>query len=248
LCKPCPPPRTATAALAAAAGERDLVGARDIPSVIDARLRHHHGARVPLPTAPWSEQLPGIPDPERRAFTAQIATLMDQRKERIGQHAATSTLTWAVTALGPVPGTEAERLEWQRRASSIGAYRELSGHNHPTDPIGPEPVTGTPDLCSAWHEALAALGPVDGPDVRGMPDGMLAHLRDTYPTETAWAPRWTGDELRQARTGAWEARLAAAHATAEADAARRQGHRVHVPGVACRPGPLLPAAGRARRP
>jgi hypothetical protein len=41
-----------------------------------------------------------------------------------------------------------------------------------------------------------------------MPDGTLLHLRDTYPIETAWAPRWTGDELRQARTGAWEARLA----------------------------------------
>jgi hypothetical protein len=56
-----------------------------------------------------------------------------------------------------------------------------------------------------------------------MPDGMLAHLRDTYPIETAWAPQWTGDELRQARTGAWDARLAAIRATAEAAAARRQG-------------------------
>jgi hypothetical protein len=45
-------------------------------------------------------------------------------------------------------------------------------------------------------EALAALGPVDGPDVRGMPDGMLLHLRDTYPVDTAWAPQWVGDELR----------------------------------------------------
>jgi hypothetical protein len=62
------------------------------------------------------------------------------------------------------------------------------------------PVTGTPDLRAAWHEALAALGTVDAPDVRGMPDGMLLHLRDTYHVETAWAPPWTGDELRQART------------------------------------------------
>src|SRR5262249_41441233 len=36
----------------------------------------------------------------------------------------------------------------------------------------PEPVTGAADLRAAWHEALAALGPVDGPDVRGMPDGI----------------------------------------------------------------------------
>jgi hypothetical protein len=56
-----------------------------------------------------------------------------------------------------------------------------------------------------------------------MPDGMLAHLRDTYPIETAWAPPWTGDELRHARAGAWDARLAAVRATAEADAALRRG-------------------------
>jgi hypothetical protein len=150
---------------------------------------------------------------------------MDERKARIGEHAASQALPWAVTALGAVPGDQPGRLQWQRRAASIGAYRELSCYRHPADPIGPEPVTGTPDLRAAWHEALAALGPVNGPAVRGMPDGTLLHLRDTYPIETAWAPRWAGDELRQARTGAWEARLAALRATAGADAATRRGHR-----------------------
>jgi hypothetical protein len=56
-----------------------------------------------------------------------------------------------------------------------------------------------------------------------MPDGTLLHLRDTYPTETGWAPQWTGEELRQARLGAAEARLAAIRATAEAGTARQQG-------------------------
>jgi hypothetical protein len=69
-------------------------------------------------------------------------------------------------------------------AASVGAWRELSGHGDPADPIGPEPVAAAPDLRLAWHEALAALGPADGPDVRGMPDGRLLHLRDTYPVET----------------------------------------------------------------
>jgi hypothetical protein len=212
-------------ALAAAIGERDLVGARDVASVIYTRLCRQVASLTPLPAGPWSAQLPEIADPERRAFTAQIATLMDERKDRIGQHAATSAVGWAVSALGPFPDTEEEPREWQRRAASIGAYRELSGYDHPADPIGPEPVTGSPDLRSAWHEALAALGPVDGPDVRGMPDGTLLHLRDTYPLETAWAPRWVGDELRQARTGAWDAGLAAIRASTEAGAANRQGRR-----------------------
>src|SRR5207247_3902693 len=52
----------------------------------------------------------------------------------------------------------------------------------------------------------------------------ILHLRDTYPVETAWAPQWAGDELRQVRGGAREARLAAARASAEAAAARRSGH------------------------
>ena len=113
--------------------------------------------------------------------------MMDAGKDRIGDHAADHALPWAVNALGPVPGHRPARLNWQRRAASIGAYRELSGYDHPADPIGPEPAAAAPDLRAAWHEALAALGPIDGPDVRGMPDGTLLHLRDTYPIETVWA-------------------------------------------------------------
>jgi len=214
--------------LADAVGERTLTGARDIAAVIDARIRSRVGALVPLPPPPWAAQPTGIADPERRAYAGQIAALMDARKERIGEHAADSAIGWAAGALGPVPDDPVARLEWQRRAASIGAYRELSGHDHPDDPIGPEPATGAPDLRAAWHEALAALGTADGPDVRGMRDGLLLHLRDTYPTETAWAPPWVGDELRQARAGARDAHLAALHAAAEADAAHRQGQNDQV--------------------
>jgi hypothetical protein len=115
-------------------------------------------------------------------------------------------------------------LDWQKRAAAIGAWRELSGHHDPADPIGPEPVAAAPDLRAAWHEAFAALGPADGPDVRGMPDGILLHLRDTYPIETAWAPKWVGDELRQVRAAARDAYLAGLRASAEANAARQRGN------------------------
>jgi hypothetical protein len=57
-----------------------------------------------------------------------------------------------------------------------------------------------------------------------MPDGRLLHLRDTYPIETAWAPPWVGDQLRQARAAAWEARLTGLRVGAEA-AARQRGAR-----------------------
>src|ERR1700733_816356 len=98
---------------------------------------------------------------------------MEGRKESIGEPAAAPALPGAVAVLGEVPADPEARLEWQRRAASVGAYRELSGHDDPADPIGPEPAASSPDLRAAWHEALAALGPVDGPDVRGMTDGLL---------------------------------------------------------------------------
>jgi hypothetical protein len=56
-----------------------------------------------------------------------------------------------------------------------------------------------------------------------MPDGRLLHLRDTYPVETAWAPRYVGDELRQVRAAAWDTHLAGLRAAADARAADRRG-------------------------
>jgi conjugative relaxase-like TrwC/TraI family protein len=213
--------------LAAAVAARDLAGTRDLAAVLDARIRHRLGALVPLPAGPWSAQVPAIADPARYAYLTQIAAAMDARKDRIGEHAAGHELPWATAALGPVPAHPAGRPAWQQRAAAIGAWRELSGYHHPTEPIGPEPAAAAPDLRAAWHEALAALGPVGSPDVRGLPDGLLAHLRDTYPVETAWAPRYVGDELRQVRAAAQDARLAGLRAHAEAAAAHARGHHDH---------------------
>ena len=217
--------------LAEAIAERDLAGSRDIGAVLDARLRHRLGTMVPLPARPWSQQVPALADPARQAYVTEMAALMDARKDRIGEHAADHPPAWATAALGQVPAGGAGRLEWQQRAA-IGAWRELSGYDHPADPIGPEPATAAPDARAAWHEALAALGPAGSPDVRGMPDGRLLHLRDTYPVETAWAPRYVGDELRQVRAAAWDTRLAGLRAAAEARAAaeRRDHGRAAVQG------------------
>jgi hypothetical protein len=117
--------------LGAAIGERDLAGARDLAAVIDARLRYRIGAVVPAPAGPWSAQVPAIADPARLAHVTELAALMDARKDRIGEHAAENALPWAVAALGPVPADPLDRLDWQQRAASIGAWRELSSYSHP---------------------------------------------------------------------------------------------------------------------
>jgi len=122
-----------------------------------------------------------------------------------------------------VPDNPTARQEWERAAALIGAYRETYGYEYPDDPIGPEPCREAPEQRAAWYEAFLALGPVDGPDVRNMPDGRLWLLRDAYAAETVWAPRHVGKELRLSRLGAFDADLGAIRAEAEADAARKTG-------------------------
>jgi hypothetical protein len=156
-------------------------------------------------------------------FLTELAAAMDARKHRIGEHACQHAPDWAIQALGEVPGHPLDRLQWQHRAAQIGAYRELYGYQHPADPIGPEPVGDSPDKRAAWHAAFAALGPVDGVDLRGLPDGSLLHMRASYKTETAWAPRHVGRELEQIRISADDASLAAIRAIAEERIARQRG-------------------------
>jgi hypothetical protein len=204
---------------------RNLADARDIAAVLDARIRQRVYPLLPRPQGSWAGRVPQLPNAGQQAYLAGIAQMMDDRKHRLGQHAAQTAPAWAVKALGPVPQDSTTPQEWERKAASIGAYREMYGYRHPTDPIGPEPSHHSPDQRAAWHEAFLALGPADGPDVRGMADGRLWLVRDTYAAETCWAPRHVGKELRLVRLGAGNAELDAIRAGAEADAARKQGDR-----------------------
>jgi conjugative relaxase-like TrwC/TraI family protein len=206
-----------------AIAERDLAGARDIAAVLDARIRPRAHPLLPQPQGPWASRAPQLPDPDRQAYLAQIADLMDDRTRRLGQHTAQTAPAWALTALGPVPASPDTRRHWEHNAAVISAYREMYSYDHPGDPIGPEPSRESPDQRAAWHDAFAALGPAGGPDVRGMPDGRLWLIRDTYAAETAWAPRHAGKELRQARLGRADADLGAIRAAAETQAARKTG-------------------------
>ena len=115
------------AVLAGAVAERDLAGYRDIAAVIDARIRHRLGTLVPLPGRPWSEQVPALADPERQAYVAQIAALMDAPPHGPDRRAHRQPPPpWATAALGPVPARQPGspgRNELRRS----GAWRGLSG-------------------------------------------------------------------------------------------------------------------------
>jgi conjugative relaxase-like TrwC/TraI family protein len=207
--------------LRTAIATRDLAGSRDIAAVLDARIRPRIDPLLPQSQGRWTSRVPGLPDPDRHAYLAQIAAMMDDRTQRLGQHTAQITPVWAITALGPVPADPAARRQWEDQAASIAAYREMYGYDHPDDPIGPEPARQAPDQQAAWHQAFAALGPAGQPDVRAMPDGQLWLARDAYAAHTAWAPPYAGKALRLSRLGAFDAALGAIRADAETTAARK---------------------------
>ena len=215
-------------------GPRPGPGRRDRRAGPGRRPRHRCRPRRPPPPPP---RLPGPaaarpvvragPRP-RRPRTPRLRRA-DRRHDGRPQGPHRRARRRAPPALGhrrARPGARSTR--WTGWTGSAGPPPSAPGGNcpattDPADPIGPEPDAAAPDLRAAWHEAFAALGPADGPDVRGMPDGTLLHLRDTYPVETAWAPPFVGDELRQIRAAAWDARLAGLRAAADARAARQHG-------------------------
>ena len=153
--------------LANTVGERELIGARDVCAVIDARNSRRAGALVPVPAPPWSAQLPCIADPERRGYAAQVAALMDPRKERIGEDAATSALPWAVTA----PWARSPKIRRPGWSGSCGPPRSAPTGSCPATSIPPTQSAPspppTPRRCGPpgarpWPSSAPSTGPKCG--------------------------------------------------------------------------------------
>jgi hypothetical protein len=196
-----------------AVAARLLTDARDPARVIDARVRRMIEHAVPRVPQSWAERVPEMGDPELNRFMAELAAAMDERVRRIGEHLVATRPAWVTPALGDVPADPVKRAGWQGRAAALGAYREMYGYDAAEDAIGPEPGRTSPEARGDWHIAFAALGRVEGIDLRGCTDDQLRLRRAMYERETSWAPRYVGEELRlarmQART-AWENRVLAA--------------------------------------
>ena len=152
--------------LADAVGERNLTGARDIDAVIDARIRRRVGALVPAPIGSWAAQVPAIADPDRLAYIRQIAALMDcpQGTDRRARRSRQPPMGGQRPRARPRrPGGPIDMAA--ARAASIGAYRELSGYDHPAE----APTVGRSD-----RDRLGLGPPVDR---RRAPAGPCRRLR-----------------------------------------------------------------------
>ena len=125
--------------------------AREIASVWDAWIRPRIVPLLPQPLGRGSSRVPDLPDLDRDAYLAEIAAMMDDRKDarparRPDRARRGRSIPWPGARRSGRPPTVGTK------ASSIGAYRETYGYDHPEDPIGPEPIGDAPDQRAAWHE------------------------------------------------------------------------------------------------
>jgi hypothetical protein len=201
---------------------RSFTGARSHSAVLESRIRRKTGHLPPRIRDSWTAILPRFADPELARYMAEVAAAMDDRQRRIGEHAAQERPLWATQALGQVPGDPAERTQWERKAGQLGAYREITGWNHPAEAIGPEPSRGNPETWTEWHAAFAVMARVEGIDVRHLTEGQLFARRRAYETETSWAPKHVAEELRAARKQEQFSKVEATRHTYEATSAARQ--------------------------
>ena len=195
---------------AAAAGP--LTDAASVAKVLDWRIRQHTDGMPALAARPWTSQVPQTGDPDTDRYASELATAMDDRQRRLGEHAAEHPPAWA-HGLGPVPEHPLDRAAWELRAGRIAAYREMWGYTHPTEPIGPRPGQHSPEARTSWQAAAEALGQQPG-DLTAHSDGQLWAWRSAFAREMEWAPPYKGEELAMVRGEIRRAQI-------DADRARR---------------------------
>ena len=205
---------------------RDFDGARSIAAVLHGRVQRIVGTPEPVASGGYADRTPAIDDPEADRFARELAAAMDERVSLLGNRVAMDRPVWALRYLGDVPADPVERADWIRRAGLAAAYREERGYAHETDAIGPAPERGSPEQRASWHAAYTALRmPDEHREVAAMSDGELWARRDAYARETAWAPPYVADELRDAHLAEDTYRADAVRAWHRADAAAGEAER-----------------------
>jgi len=208
------------AVLREAVALRDFEGARSIAAVLHGRVENLVGTPEPVADGSYADRTPAITDPDTDRFAHDLAAAMDERVSLLGNRTALDRPVWALRYLGEVPDDPVERAEWVRRAGLAAAYREERGYAHETEAIGPAPERASPEQRANWHAAYTALHlPDEQRKVAAMSDGELWTRRDAYARETAWAPPYVADELRNAHLAEDGYRAEALRAWYRADAA-----------------------------
>jgi TrwC relaxase/AAA domain len=205
---------------------RDFGGARSVAAVLHGRVSRIIGTPEPRVAAGYADRTPAIEDPQARKFADELATAMDERVSLLGNQVATDRPVWALRYLGEVPEDPVDRAEWIGRAGAAAAYREERGYADEAEAIGPAPERGSPEQRASWHTAYVALElPDEDREVATASDGELWTRRAAYARDTAWAPPYVADELRDAHIAEDTYRADAVLAWHRADAAADDAER-----------------------
>ncbi|WP_433291537.1 MobF family relaxase [Pseudonocardia sp. CA-142604] len=207
-----------------------LASARSVAQVLHSRITESLRGRLTPALTSARDLIPrGVPEAIRKRLEG-LADAADDRRRELGERAAADKPQWAIEALGDVPEDVVEREEWAHRAGWGAAYRELSGHNHDTVPLGVSPGARLAEHHSLWHAAHRALDlPEAGAEEGSLTNGALRARVRAYERQEVWGPAYVGDQLEQAYRVAqdatadaelWAARAAAATTPEEAEQLR----------------------------
>ncbi len=206
----------ATLHRAVTAGRLD--DAESIAKVLHWRIGQRTAGMPARAARPWAGLVGTTGDPDADRYWAQLAETMEDRQRRLGEHTAEHPPPWA-QALGPVPEHPVDRADWEHKAATVAAYREMWGHAHPHEPIGPRPAPhADPHEHAMWQAAAEALGRQPG-DMAEHSDGQLHAWRHHFTREMQWAPEYKGDELALVRGEIRRAQIDADRARRNAEAA-----------------------------
>jgi hypothetical protein len=198
-----------------------LDDAESIAKVLSYRVRQRTAGMPALAARPWVELTGATGDPDADRYWRELAGAMEGRQRRLGEHAAEHPPAWA-RALGPVPEHPVDRADWEQKASVVAAYREMWGHTHPYEAIGPRPAAhADPQEHGMWQAAAQALGRQPG-DMAEHTDGQLHAWRHQHAREMQWAPEYKGEELALVRGEIRRAQV-------ETDRARRNAQAADTP-------------------
>lgn len=203
--------------LRAAINSRSLAGVDDISKILYHRLEHLVNPLVPVAPKQWAERVPALDDPELAAYMRNLAQVTEEKEARIGAFVAETNPVWAQRCLGPISEDEEGKAGWIARAQKIESYRQRWGVGNDIEVIGAEPSEHNPEMRQQWFEAHLAVTNADEIDVKSLPDRSLWHMRNSYKTETGWAPPHVGKLLQDVRMGKTTMGMKAIRHQAEAD-------------------------------
>ncbi|GLZ49229.1 hypothetical protein Acsp06_54140 [Actinomycetospora sp. NBRC 106375] len=198
--------------------DRPLDGARNLTNVVHGRIRDAH--TFDPDGRSWADWTPSTGRADWDQYLTALADAADRRSAELGEELASTSPTWLTDALGPVPESLAERDQWQDRASTVAAWRELSGYDDAEDALGAAPGPGKVEAYASYRAAWRALGrpEIDREELE-MSDGQLRVRVRAHERESAWAPRYVANELAGTHQAATRADQDAQLRRAEADAA-----------------------------